>query len=71
MCTFCLLFSTAKVPQKAFIIDLYYGLFKVQSILYNTKYQNVTNIINGKSLYLGILQLILVYMKQTYIVKFW
>lgn len=61
MVLFICYFSTAKVSQKAFIIDLYCGLFGVQSILYSAEYLNIANNINEKSLYLGILRFILVY----------
>ena len=33
-----MLFTTAKVPQKAFIIDLYCGLLSVQPFLYKSDY---------------------------------
>lgn len=33
-----MLFTTAKLPQKAFIIDLFHRLYGVQQILYNPDY---------------------------------
>ncbi len=46
-----MLFSTAKVPQKAFIVDLYYGFYRLQCVLYYEDYQSVTNGKFEKSLY--------------------
>ena len=62
-----MLFSTAKVPQKAFIVDLYYGFYRLQCVLYYEDYQCVTNDKFEKSLYYGVLWVILVYMKKIYI----
>lgn len=51
-----MLFSTAKVPHKVFITDLYCGLYGVQPILYKPEYLQIANIQNKKSLYRGILR---------------
>lgn len=56
-----MLFTTAKLPQKAFIIDLFHRLYGVQQILYNPDYLQITNYKNEKSLYCAILQFILAY----------
>ena len=48
-----MLFSTAKVPHKVFITDLYCGLYGVQPILYKPEYLQITDNKNKKSLYWG------------------
>ncbi len=46
-----MLFYTAKLPQNAFIIDLYCRLCKLQRILYKAEYLQITNSLNEKNLY--------------------
>ena len=58
-----MLFSTAKVPQKVFITDLYCGLYGVQPILYKPEYLQIANTQNKKSLYRGILRFRLDYIE--------
>lgn len=58
-----MLFSTAKVPQKVFITDLYRELYGVQPFLYKSEYLIITNNQNNKSLYWGILRFRLDYIE--------